>query len=159
MCDVMAQACVRFATHGGAVKARVDQADRMRRVDPRGAWTDAVPALVELELPQWKLRRLPTARAFLSRCTIAPLEPNGPGGAGHDLAVNEPETRGAGPAVPWRSDSAGEHAAASWPKRHHQKPARRRQELSGTIAQCLDLEDEIHHSRSQTTTRPFRLIS
>jgi hypothetical protein len=52
MSDVIAQACVRFATHGGAAKARVD------RLIGSGAWTDAVLALVELELPQWKLRHL-----------------------------------------------------------------------------------------------------
>jgi hypothetical protein len=48
MSDVIAQACVRFATHGGpATTARVD------RLIESGAWTDAALALVELELRQW----------------------------------------------------------------------------------------------------------
>ena len=52
MSDVVAQACGRFATHSGAASARVD------RLIGSGAWTDAAVTLVELELPQWKLRRL-----------------------------------------------------------------------------------------------------
>ena len=52
MSDVIAEACVRFAAHGAAAKARVN------RLIESGAWTDATLALVELELPQWKLRRL-----------------------------------------------------------------------------------------------------
>ena len=51
MSEVMAQACVRFSALGAA-KVRVN------RLIESGAWTDAVLALVELELPQWKLRRL-----------------------------------------------------------------------------------------------------
>jgi hypothetical protein len=50
--DVIAQACVRFAARGGAARARVD------RLTEAGAWTDAALALVDIELPQWKLRRL-----------------------------------------------------------------------------------------------------
>jgi hypothetical protein len=49
---VIAQACQRFAAHGPAAKARID------RLIESGAWTDAALALVELELPQWSVRRL-----------------------------------------------------------------------------------------------------
>jgi hypothetical protein len=52
MSDVAAQACVRLAAHGGAARARLD------RLTGAGAWTDAALALVEIELPRWKLRRL-----------------------------------------------------------------------------------------------------
>jgi hypothetical protein len=52
MSQVIAGACIRFAAHGAAAKARVN------RLIESGAWTDATLALVELELPQWKLRRL-----------------------------------------------------------------------------------------------------
>jgi hypothetical protein len=50
--EVIAEGCVRFAAHGAAAKAGVN------RLIESGAWTDATLALVELELPQWKLRRL-----------------------------------------------------------------------------------------------------
>jgi hypothetical protein len=50
--ELMALACVRFAGPGGVAKAGVAQLIRS------GAWTDAVLALVDFELPQWKLRRL-----------------------------------------------------------------------------------------------------
>ena len=43
--DVIAKACIRFAAHGNAVKAKVHQ------MAEYGAWTDAVLALLELELP------------------------------------------------------------------------------------------------------------
>jgi len=52
MSDVMTQACVRFAARSRAAQARVNQL-----VDA-GAWTDASLALLALELPQWKVRRL-----------------------------------------------------------------------------------------------------
>jgi hypothetical protein len=52
MSAVIAQACQRFAAHGPAAKARVD------RLIEAGAWTDAALTLVELELPQWSVRRL-----------------------------------------------------------------------------------------------------
>src|SRR5262245_28759873 len=51
MSEVIAQACVRFAAHGAATKAKVN------RLIKAGAFTDAVLALLDLELPQWKLRR------------------------------------------------------------------------------------------------------
>src|SRR5215510_1585449 len=52
MLDVMTQACVRFAARSRAAEARVNQ------LIEAGAWTDAALALLELELPQWKVRRL-----------------------------------------------------------------------------------------------------
>ena len=39
--------------------------------------------------------------------------------------------------------------SASWPKRHHRTPARWRQELASTIAQCLNLEHEINNPASK----------
>jgi hypothetical protein len=48
----IAQACLRFAAHGAAAKAALN-----RLIESR-AWTDAALTLVELELPQWKLRRI-----------------------------------------------------------------------------------------------------
>ena len=52
MSDVIANACTRFAAHGPAPNARVNQ------LIEAGAWTDATLAMVEVELPYWKLRRL-----------------------------------------------------------------------------------------------------
>jgi hypothetical protein len=52
MSEVMAIACVRFGALGAATKVRV------KWLIEAGAWTDATIALLELELPQWKLRRL-----------------------------------------------------------------------------------------------------
>jgi hypothetical protein len=52
MSDVIAQASPRFAAHSPVAKAHVN------RLIETGAWTDATLALVELELPHWKLRRL-----------------------------------------------------------------------------------------------------
>jgi hypothetical protein len=52
MSDVIAEACTRFPAHSRTVKAKVS------RLIESGAWTDATLALVELELPQWKLRRI-----------------------------------------------------------------------------------------------------
>jgi len=52
MADVIGEACTRFASQSPAAKAKFD------RLVESGAWTEASLALVELELPQWKLRRL-----------------------------------------------------------------------------------------------------
>lgn len=52
MSDVMSQACVRFTAQSGAAQARLHQ------LIDASAWTDAALALLELELPQWKVRRL-----------------------------------------------------------------------------------------------------
>ena len=50
--DVIAEACTRIAAHSPTARARID------RLIECGAWTDATLALIELELPSWKLRRL-----------------------------------------------------------------------------------------------------
>jgi hypothetical protein len=52
MADVIGEACTRLASQTPAARARLD------RLVESGAWTEASLALVELELPQWKLRRL-----------------------------------------------------------------------------------------------------
>ena len=52
MSDIVGQACGRIAARSGAAPARVDRLIASR------AWTDAALALLELEMPQWKLRRL-----------------------------------------------------------------------------------------------------
>lgn len=52
MFDVMKQACARFAARNRAAQAKVNLLIEAR------AWTDAALALLELELPQWKVRRL-----------------------------------------------------------------------------------------------------
>jgi len=52
MFDVMTQASARFAAVSRAAQAKV-----IRLVEA-GAWTDAALALLELELPRWKVRRL-----------------------------------------------------------------------------------------------------
>jgi hypothetical protein len=52
MSEVVAQACGRFAPHKEAATGRIE------RLIGAGAWTDAALALIALELPQWKLRRL-----------------------------------------------------------------------------------------------------
>jgi hypothetical protein len=50
--DVIAEACVCFVARGGTAKQRIN------RLIDAGAWTDTALALLELELPQWKLRRI-----------------------------------------------------------------------------------------------------
>jgi hypothetical protein len=50
--DVIANASTRLPAFGAAIKTRIN------RLTESGAWTDATLALLELELPQWKLRRL-----------------------------------------------------------------------------------------------------
>ena len=52
MFAVTAEACECFAAHNANTKAKFD------RLIQSGAWVDATLALIELELPQWKLRRL-----------------------------------------------------------------------------------------------------
>ena len=49
---VIDEACVYFNIQGEAAKAKI------RQFIECGAWTDATLALLELDLPQWKLRRL-----------------------------------------------------------------------------------------------------
>jgi hypothetical protein len=50
--DAMASGCVRLAALPEACRAK------LKWLIEAGAWNDAVMALIELELPQWKLRRL-----------------------------------------------------------------------------------------------------
>jgi hypothetical protein len=52
MACAIAQGCLRFQAQHPNAKARVV------RLIASGAWVDATLALLELELPQWKLRRL-----------------------------------------------------------------------------------------------------
>jgi hypothetical protein len=51
--EVIADACTRLP-----VLNRAGKAVRIDRLIAAGAWTDAALALIELELPAWKLRRL-----------------------------------------------------------------------------------------------------
>jgi hypothetical protein len=53
MAEMVAGACTRLALPGWA--ARAAKIDRLIELE---AWTEAALALVELELPQWRLRRL-----------------------------------------------------------------------------------------------------
>lgn len=51
--NVIREACRRFSSQGHPAKTeRIEQLIRLH------AWTDAALALVDLELPQWRLRRL-----------------------------------------------------------------------------------------------------
>ena len=53
MTEIMETACRRFPSSGQSEKtARIEQLIRS------GAWTDAALALIDLELPQWPVRRL-----------------------------------------------------------------------------------------------------
>jgi hypothetical protein len=47
--DIVSQTCRRFPSTGSA---------RIERLIQSGAWTDAALALIDLELPQWQLRRI-----------------------------------------------------------------------------------------------------
>ena len=53
MSDIIRQTCRCFPSHGQSAKT-----DRIERLIQSGAWTDAALALIELELPQWQIRRL-----------------------------------------------------------------------------------------------------
>jgi hypothetical protein len=53
MSDVIGQACRRFSSLGQSEKSF-----RVERLLESGAWTDAALALIDLELPQWQLRRI-----------------------------------------------------------------------------------------------------
>jgi hypothetical protein len=81
--DVIAEACVCFAARGGAAKLRI------RRLIESGAWTDAALALLELELPQWKLRRIVYEdgewHCALSRHPQLPLELDEVAEASHEI--------------------------------------------------------------------------
>jgi hypothetical protein len=51
--DIIRQTCRRFPSTGQTVKTA-----RIERLIQSGAWTDAALALIDLELPQWQLRRV-----------------------------------------------------------------------------------------------------
>ena len=51
--DVIGEACRRFPSLGQAAKT-----ERVEQLIQLGAWTDAALSLIELELPQWQVRRL-----------------------------------------------------------------------------------------------------
>jgi len=53
MSSVLAHTCRRSASQHSSEKA-----NRVRKLIAAEAWTDAALALIDLELPQWKLRRL-----------------------------------------------------------------------------------------------------
>jgi hypothetical protein len=52
MSDVIAKACTRFAAGSSTTKVPVNH------LIEAGAWNDAALALIELDLPAWKIRRL-----------------------------------------------------------------------------------------------------
>jgi hypothetical protein len=70
--EIIAHACIRFPAHKHATKAVFNQLVACE------AWTDAVLLLLDLELPQWKLRRLIYEdgewHCFLSKLPKFPLE-------------------------------------------------------------------------------------
>ena len=51
--DIISETCRRFPSTEGSAKAA-----RVERLIQSQAWTDAALALIELELPQWQIRRL-----------------------------------------------------------------------------------------------------
>ncbi|MBA2400154.1 MAG: hypothetical protein H0V72_15915 [Bradyrhizobium sp.] len=51
--DIVSQTCRRFPSTGQSGKTA-----RIERLIESGAWTDAALALIDLELPQWQLRRI-----------------------------------------------------------------------------------------------------
>ncbi|PDT73738.1 hypothetical protein [Bradyrhizobium sp. C9] len=53
MADIISQTCRRFPAAGQSGKSA-----RVERLIQSGAWTDAAIALLDLELPQWQVRRL-----------------------------------------------------------------------------------------------------
>ncbi|NEU94607.1 hypothetical protein [Bradyrhizobium uaiense] len=53
MADIISQTCRRFPSVGQSGKTA-----RVERLIRSGAWTDAAIALLDLELPQWQIRRL-----------------------------------------------------------------------------------------------------
>jgi hypothetical protein len=53
MSGVIGQACRRFPSLGQSEKSF-----RLQQLLESGAWTDAALALIDLELPQWQLRRI-----------------------------------------------------------------------------------------------------
>lgn len=83
MSDVIREACVCPPARGAAAKLRI------KRLIESGAWIDAVLALLELELPQWKLRRIVYEdgewHCSLSRQPQLPLELDDVTEASHEI--------------------------------------------------------------------------
>jgi hypothetical protein len=62
---------------------------------------------------------------------------------------------------PFRKTPSGldsHHAAASWLKRHHRKPSQMAAGID-TIAQCLNLEHEIHHTAAKLRILGFEPLN
>ena len=53
MSDIIRQTCRRFPSLGQNAKSA-----RVERLIQSGAWTDAALSLIDLELPQWQVRRI-----------------------------------------------------------------------------------------------------
>src|SRR5216683_1529738 len=53
MSEIISRACRRFPSQGQSGKTA-----RVERLIQSGAWTDAALALIDLELPQWQIRRI-----------------------------------------------------------------------------------------------------
>jgi hypothetical protein len=53
MLDLIAETCRRFPSVG-----QTEKTSRIERLIRSGAWTDAALALIDLELPQWQVRRI-----------------------------------------------------------------------------------------------------
>ena len=53
MAEIISQACRRFPSLGQSARTA-----HIERLIESGGWTDAALALIELELPQWQVRRL-----------------------------------------------------------------------------------------------------
>ena len=53
MSEIISKACRRFPSQGQSGKTA-----RVERLIQSGAWTDVALALIDLELPQWQVRRL-----------------------------------------------------------------------------------------------------
>ncbi len=53
LADIINATCRRFASPGRSAPAA-----RLERLIQSGAWTDAALALIDLELPQWQIRRI-----------------------------------------------------------------------------------------------------
>jgi hypothetical protein len=51
--EIVGETCRRFPS-----VERSEKTDRIERLMQSGAWTDATLALIDLELPQWQLRRI-----------------------------------------------------------------------------------------------------
>ncbi len=84
MADVAARACPRYGAVNGAGAGR-----RIQQLIEAEAWTEAVLALINLELPQWRVRRLDYEDGLwhcaLSRWQGLPAELDETAEASHDI--------------------------------------------------------------------------